>query len=200
MANECDYPPCPDEATIAGKCATHYHRANRGAPLDGTRKNAAKACDHPTGCLDAATVRGRCQNHKRRQRISHHGRQCAQCGGPIPAERPIDAIYCERACNTAARIASGRARAAVAKHYFSSRYGLTLDQVNAMAEKGCAICGTTDWPGRHNRPHVDHDHKTGKVRGMLCSECNTGLGKFRDDAALLHAAAAYLDAATDLTP
>lgn len=195
---KCDYPPCPDEATISGKCKTHYHRANRGAPLDGTRKNAAKACDHPIGCPNAATVKGRCQNHKRRQRVTHHGRICAQCKEPIPAEKPIDAIYCDRACNAAARAASGRGRAASAKHYFTKVYGMTRDEALAKFGDKCNICGVQDGEagGRHGTLHVDHDHETGRVRGMLCSECNYGLGKFRDDPARLRAAAAYID----LTP
>lgn len=193
--SKCDYPPCPEAATIAGKCVTHYHRANRGSPLDGTRKNAAGTCDWagPGGCDAKATVRGRCQNHKRRQHVHHPGRACAYCGEPIPPEKPIDSIYCSRACKEKVRIASGRARAASAKSYFKVNYGLTIEEIEAMAADGCMICGTFDWRGRHDRPHVDHDHKTGKVRGVLCSECNYGLGKFKDDPALLKAAIDYLN-------
>lgn len=55
----------------------------------------------------------------------------------------------------------------------------------------CAICGGTN-PGGH-RLAVDHDHTTGAVRGLLCHACNAGIGKLRDDPALLRVAADYLD-------
>ena len=55
----------------------------------------------------------------------------------------------------------------------------------------CAIC-------RQPRPeertlHVDHAHETGAIRGLLCFTCNNALGDFRDEPALFHAAAEYLD-------
>lgn len=81
---------------------------------------------------------------------------------------------------------------AVRKSYFKTRYGLTVEQVDEMALAGCSICGTTEWTGRHNRPHVDHDHQTGRVRGILCNACNVMLGYAKDDPTILEAAAAYL--------
>ena len=59
----------------------------------------------------------------------------------------------------------------------------------------CGICRTPvcdDSDDHKGRLVVDHDHETGRVRGILCDPCNTGLGRFRDDPARLLAAASYL--------
>lgn len=58
----------------------------------------------------------------------------------------------------------------------------------------CAICGSLDIGviGQANWP-IDHDHNTGKVRGLICNFCNKGLGNFKDDPSILRAAAEYLE-------
>lgn len=53
----------------------------------------------------------------------------------------------------------------------------------------CAICGMKD---EGKVLCVDHDHKTGKVRGLLYGNCNVGLGNFKDDPKILEAASSYL--------
>lgn len=73
-----------------------------------------------------------------------------------------------------------------------SEYGLTNEQYQALvtAQHGkCAVCGG----GPSKRAlHVDHDHQTGAVRGLLCRACNQGLGQFKDDIALMMRAVEYL--------
>lgn len=59
----------------------------------------------------------------------------------------------------------------------------------------CAICGASENNGKLSssaRLHKDHDHKTGKIRGLLCGNCNVGIGHFKDDIHLLIKAIEYL--------
>lgn len=74
-----------------------------------------------------------------------------------------------------------------------SRYGITEEQYQEMLiaqGRKCAICETGFEPGV--KVCVDHCHDTKEVRGLLCDSCNVGLGRFRDDAALLARAVEYL--------
>lgn len=74
-------------------------------------------------------------------------------------------------------------------------YGITLEQKEAMAESQggrCKICGVV-----MTCAHVDHNHETGKIRGLLCYRCNHALGLFKDSVASLEAAVAYLKSETD---
>lgn len=78
------------------------------------------------------------------------------------------------------------------RHFF----GITLADYNAMfvAQGGrCAICRTDEPGGKHNTLVVDHDHATGKIRGLLCNSCNNGLGRFKDDPLKLRMAVVYLE-------
>lgn len=73
-------------------------------------------------------------------------------------------------------------------------YGLTPEQYTAFLEAQdhrCAIC-RTDEPKGKGTWHVDHDHATGRTRGLLCNSCNLALGHFADDTGRLEAAIAYL--------
>jgi Recombination endonuclease VII len=77
-------------------------------------------------------------------------------------------------------------------------YGMTADEYDAMlaAQGGvCAICGKAERAPRIRATRqlsVDHDHKTGVVRGLLCSACNRAIGLIGDDMEVLRNALAYL--------
>ena len=75
-------------------------------------------------------------------------------------------------------------------------YGLTLEQYDVMFDEQngvCAICNEQATDGR--RLAVDHDHKTGKIRGLLCMNCNVGIGNLQDDITILRNAVDYLSPA-----
>ena len=70
---------------------------------------------------------------------------------------------------------------------------MTIEQYDAMLEAqsgGCFICSRS--PREDISLHVDHDHSTGKVRGILCFRCNNALADFQEDPELLRKAASYL--------
>ena len=71
------------------------------------------------------------------------------------------------------------------------RYGLTIEQYDQMLFEQSYVCAICHKPCSKALA-VDHDHKTGAVRGLLCMNCNHGLGKFKDDPNLLMAAIKYL--------
>lgn len=76
------------------------------------------------------------------------------------------------------------------------QFNLTLEQYDAMFEAqhgACAICGYSDTSDPKFFPMVDHCHVTGRVRGLLCSNCNHALGKFKDSPERLRKAAEYLE-------
>lgn len=76
-----------------------------------------------------------------------------------------------------------------------SHYGLTPVDYNRMfvQQSGrCAICGIPQFELKY-RLHVDHDHDTKRIRGLLCGNCNVGMGHFRHDINLLLKAGIYLE-------
>lgn len=75
------------------------------------------------------------------------------------------------------------------------RFGIDLEEYKMLLEKqnySCKICGKHEDSSDY-RLAVDHCHTTGKIRGLLCSPCNTALGSFKDDTDILKSAINYLE-------
>jgi hypothetical protein len=78
-------------------------------------------------------------------------------------------------------------------------YGLTYEEYEELRRQqgdACAICRKAEAVVVNGAPRllsVDHDHRTGQVRGLLCSNCNRAVGNLQDDPALCRAAAEYLE-------
>lgn len=100
--------------------------------------------------------------------------------------------YCKPCHNARGRASKDKVGGSRTYH-LKRRYGLSAQDVAALvaAQGGvCALC--REAPAEH----VDHDHRTGRVRGILCFNCNGGLGQFRDREDLLALAIGYLQGVT----
>lgn len=76
------------------------------------------------------------------------------------------------------------------RYQLMRNYGLTPEQFRALFDAQNGLCAICQEPMED--PHVDHSHETGKVRGLLCARCNSGLGFFKDDPEALLRARLYL--------
>jgi len=75
-----------------------------------------------------------------------------------------------------------------------AKFGINTEEYSNLLEKQgnkCSIC-KTDNSNLKKSLAVDHDHVTGKIRGLLCTNCNIGLGHFKDDITLLEESIKYL--------
>lgn len=85
--------------------------------------------------------------------------------------------------------------------WVTRKYGITKQNYLTLWQAQGGLCSICETPlGVDKRPAVDHDHVTGKVRGLLCSKCNTGLGQFNDNPDLLLLACDYLLDFIELNP
>ena len=87
-----------------------------------------------------------------------------------------------------------KGKTSVRKGHLKRQYNLTIEEYNIKLKEQahkCAICGI-DEVDLIKKLHIDHNHITGKVRELLCLNCNTGLGQFKDNIELLSKAIGYL--------
>ena len=85
-----------------------------------------------------------------------------------------------------------RIKSATKARQYQVRYGLTPEALQTLtdAQVECQVCKRPFGPER--KPQIDHNHETGKVRGLLCFQCNVGLGNFGEDVQRLRQAIEYL--------
>jgi len=77
--------------------------------------------------------------------------------------------------------------------YLKHKYKLTFDELAMLVKQQDGKCALCQCELGSDKFCIDHNHTSGEVRGILCFKCNTGLGQFQDDPALLRAAAAYIE-------
>jgi hypothetical protein len=139
----------------------------------------------------------------RRPAATRAAKPCVLCRVVLPlTEFPRDRASADRKSNWCKKCQcarAARARITRPRDLWSSKlkqsYGLTADAYDALLvtqNNQCALC-LREASTLKRRLSVDHDHKTGKVRALLCSHCNLLLGHARDRADLLRKAASYLE-------
>lgn len=152
-------------------------------------------------CSQSIVAKGLCQSHYDRKRrygnteTRPKTKICEDCQITYPVRQTgnlptvCDSCFTERHRQ--------RQRADRRRKGLWEKYKITLQDYQKLydEQKGvCAICGKkTNGRGKENNSlAVDHNHQTGKIRGLLCSNCNTGIGNLRDDIRLLEKAITYL--------
>lgn len=97
--------------------------------------------------------------------------------------------YCRPCHNQVTREQVAKLHGNSREYHLRRRYGIGNAEFNSLVEAQGGVCAAC----REQKPeHVDHDHVTGEVRGVLCFSCNGGLGLFRDRIQLLERAIDYL--------
>lgn len=152
-------------------------------------------------CRTCSTAYKRALRHKDPDKARAYGRKLREKAQTIPEQhakmkaRALRYYYANHeAC--LARNADYRKRHPRAQQALNLRtkYGLTLEQFDEMVERQaglCAICTEPMQPGTNT--HVDHDHRTRAIRGLLCGNCNRMLGCAQDNSGILAAGISYLE-------
>lgn len=81
------------------------------------------------------------------------------------------------------------------KHHLRTKYGLTLEEFEVILQQQGGVCAICHRPPNGRVLDVDHNHKTGQIRGLLCLSCNAGIGSLGDSPEMLKRATAYLQQA-----
>ena len=143
-------------------------------------------------CSGCKETKPRSEFHRAKRTFDNLQTRCKECSR---AQSRQQYLRVGRPDNAARSRAWRAANPRLAKDYkLKSTYGVPLGWYDATLAKQngrCAICTTTDSGGRGDF-HLDHCHDTGSVRGLLCSNCNVGIGHFRHSKELLVEAIRYL--------
>lgn len=162
-------------------------KCNTTKPLDSFWKNSKGRSGLDWHCVDCRKKSA--AQHRDRQRRGEIDHSVGRPPRPVPE----GTRWCS-GCQSGVPIDSftGRERTCKDCKYHSHlmrKYGLAREEYEYLKKKQgklCAICR------RRDHRYVDHDHKTGEVRGLLCQPCNTALGAFYEDPEVFHRALEYM--------
>lgn len=195
-AEVCRVMDCGRAHKARGYCNSHYAQWLRGInvdqPINERNMLPPETCT-VEGCVEAHKARGLCHMHYARQ--LRHGH----------VKRP-DRTKPRMVCSVIGCDSYTYAKGVCNLHYVHARkmenYGIDTQEYQRLLVSqggGCAICGgqETSIDDRSGKPRmlaVDHNHATGKVRGILCSHCNRAIGLLGDSVNTVQSALMYLEA------
>lgn len=176
----CRYPGCQKSSHVKEMCNYHYNRILKGRIVDPEGKiEANQPCSFPA-CKNAAAQKGLCQSHYEQNRLK----------GVMAPLRDFG-IYQDgsKKCAVSSCKAHAVSKNLCSSHFRQSdKYKLPVEKLEELWSKPwCSTPGCTNT----TRLHIDHDHNTGVVRGLLCSGCNTSLGMLKEDIARIEGLAEY---------
>lgn len=179
----CSVPGCGNKHSGLGLCGPHYHAFRRGRPQTPQDENTLRQCKK---CAVEKPLR---DFVKKFECFAGRGHVCKKCVSDHNKKR-----YREDPVKTRENNLKYRNPVVIRTRKLLQKYGLSLKDYDALhaAQKGvCAICKLPE-AGKNERLSVDHDHRTNKVRGLLCNSCNVGIGRLKDSIPNLSAAIEYL--------
>jgi hypothetical protein len=177
--NVCTVVGCCKVSHGLGYCRNHYRRFRLYGDPEGKHVFVPKKCSIDN-CKNIISDNGLCQKHSQRLRRT----------GALELKEKAQGCKIKSCAN------SHHAKGLCSMHYRMINRNMIVDSYSTNiinSHRGvCDICGI-DNPGKSRKNFsIDHDHKTGIVRGLLCHSCNVGLGHFSDNIELLEKAIKYL--------
>ena len=187
---------CSDAVFSKGMCRLHYTRSVNGVPMEMPKKRGrwtrCKYCgDEEWTSLDVCRFHAKRirngtavdapRNRKRNYDVPEGMAHCVECDEILPLSN-----FPKSSSNKLG--VKGECKLCIRYTIQRRMYG--IDEREILVDQGyaCGICGDAHL----DRWAIDHDHATGKVRGVLCNNCNWGLGLFRDDPRVIERAIEYL--------
>lgn len=189
----CTVEGCSRGHKARGYCQTHYMMFKRGSGIKAIKpreRNKPDKCSED-GCNEPVKAKRLCKAHYQRLLRHGHTKYKDRKKEPKPCLIPV--------CNNVL-YAKGLCHSHYAKQRVWKEFGITPFDYWRMYEKQdgkCKICHQPEtsvhaFSGKTKDLAIDHCHRTNKVRGLLCSGCNTAIGLLRENVQTLRSAIAYL--------